>query len=64
MGLEVVARDGPCGPLTCSFPLPVEWPEQKILKEVRKQHENVTRVKVVNLDGVRQAQFKVARLRR
>jgi hypothetical protein len=63
MGLEVLAQNGRCGRLTCSFPLPVEWPEQQIVAERRQATDNVHRIRVVTIDaGVRQAQFIVAPL--
>ena len=30
LGVEVFAQDGPCRNLICGFPLPLEWPEQKV----------------------------------
>jgi hypothetical protein len=65
MGLEVIAQNGPCGRLTCSFPLPMDWPEQKILTERQEATKNVSRVRIVTIDdGVRQAKFHVAPMRR
>ena len=63
LGLEVVAANGPCSRLKCAFPLPIDWPEQKLELVAQQQSPQVRSVKSVVLDnGVGQAQFFVPRL--
>jgi hypothetical protein len=65
LGLEVIARDGPCASLSCGFPLPKDWPEQKITVVDQRHSANVRNLTVRTLgDGVQQARFLVSNLRR
>jgi hypothetical protein len=63
IGLEATAQGGPCKNVTCSFPLPMDWPEQKvtIVDEEKSPLVRQTRMQVLN-DGVKQCVFQIPRL--
>lgn len=63
IGMEATAQNGSCNNLVATFPLPLDWPEQrvKILNEdISPSVERVTK-KTLN-DGVEQVEFRVPRL--
>ena len=65
MGLQVEAQDGSYQNLACSFPLPLEWPEQKIeiLQKTASDNVNPRTIRMQTLeDGVQQVRFLVPRL--
>jgi hypothetical protein len=63
LGLEATAQGGPCKNLTCSFPLPMDWPEQKVTIVAQDKSPLVrqTRMQILN-DGVKQCVFQIPRL--
>lgn len=63
IGMEAKANGGPVNNLICTFPLPMEWPEQKVTVVDRAASPSELRVttKILN-DGVEQVEFRVPRL--
>ncbi len=63
LGLKVVAQKGPCGRITCGFPFPIDWPEQKITIVEKNISANVRGVTTEVLQGgVTQVRFMVPKL--
>ncbi|MEK6237888.1 MAG: transglutaminase-like domain-containing protein [Planctomycetales bacterium] len=63
LGMEVTARNGPCANLVCTFPIPIQWPEQKTTIIARDVSANVRRTLTRTLgDGVQQFEFQAPRL--
>lgn len=63
IGLEATAQGGPCRNVTCSFPVPMDWPEQKVtvVKEDRSPLVRHTQMQVLS-GGVKQCVFQIPRL--
>jgi hypothetical protein len=62
IGAEVTARGGSLQNLVVTFPLPVEWPEQKVEVVEKDISPQVTRTTSRSLGGVDQFEFRVPRL--
>lgn len=63
LGLEVTAQGGPCKNLLCTFPVPMDWPEQKVtvIKEEISPAVRGTNTRTLN-GTVEQFEFRVPRL--
>jgi hypothetical protein len=63
MGVEVTAAHGPCNQLVVTFPLPMDWPEQRVAMVDRAVSPPTMRVVTRTLnDGVQQVEFTIPRL--
>lgn len=63
LGLEATAQGGPCKNLLCTFPIPMDWPEQKVTL-VKEEISPLIRSTSTRMLGgtAKQFQFKIPRL--
>lgn len=63
MGMEVTAGSGACTGLVATFPLPMDWPEQRVTIVDRDISPPMLKVTTKTLnDGVQQVEFRVPQL--
>lgn len=63
VGMVITARQGPCGAVYATIPVPTDWPEQDVKIVEENISDNVQKVRYRTLDnGVRQMLVNVARL--
>jgi transglutaminase-like putative cysteine protease len=63
VGMVIAARQGPCGAIYATIPVPTDWPEQDVKIVEENVSDNVQRIRYRTLDnGVRQMLVNVSRL--